>query len=63
MEEPLYFYVQRDNSLVNKQTFKTGQIFNIFNDVFLIIIKRIIYLMSIRMRLNIRIQEFYFVAH
>ena len=34
VEEPLYFYVQRDNSLVNKQTFKTGQIFNIFNDVF-----------------------------
>ena len=34
MEEPLYFYVQRVNSLVNKQTFKTGQIFNIFNDVF-----------------------------
>ncbi len=34
VEEPLYFYVQRDNSLVNKQTFKTGQIFNIFNDCF-----------------------------
>lgn len=34
VEEPLYFYVQRKESLVNKQTFKTGQIFNIFNDVF-----------------------------
>ena len=33
VEEPLLYYVQRKNSLVNKQTYKNGQIFNVFDNV------------------------------
>ncbi len=33
VEEPLIYYVQRENSIINKQNYKTGQIFNVFNNV------------------------------
>ena len=32
VEEPLIYYVQRKNSLVNKQDYTTGQIFNVLNN-------------------------------
>lgn len=34
VEEPLIYYVQRENSIVNKQSYKNGQIFNVFDNVF-----------------------------
>lgn len=33
VEEPLIYYIQRENSIINKQSYKTGQIFNVFNNV------------------------------
>ena len=33
VEEPLIYYVQRESSLVNKQDFTAGQIFNVLNNV------------------------------
>lgn len=33
VEEPLIYYVQRENSIINKQNYKTGQIFNVLNNV------------------------------
>ena len=33
MKEPLIFYIQRENSIVNKQNYKTGHIFNVLNNV------------------------------
>ena len=33
VEEPLIYYIQRDNSIVNKQGSKTGQIFEILDNV------------------------------
>ncbi|MBR3134876.1 MAG: glycosyltransferase [Clostridia bacterium] len=32
VEEPLIYYVQRSNSLINKQDYTTGQIFNVLNN-------------------------------
>ncbi len=34
VKEPLIYYIQRENSIVNKQDYRTGQIFNVFNNVF-----------------------------
>ncbi len=34
VKEPLVYYIQRENSIVNKQDYRTGQIFNVFNNVF-----------------------------
>lgn len=34
VDEPLVYYVQRENSIVNKQSYKNGQIFNVFDNVF-----------------------------
>lgn len=33
VKEPLIFYIQRENSIVNKQNYKTGHIFNVLNNV------------------------------
>ena len=33
VEEPLVYYIQRDDSLANKQDFSTGQIFNVLDNV------------------------------
>lgn len=33
VEEPLIYYIQRSSSIVNKQNYKTGQIFTIFQNV------------------------------
>lgn len=33
VEEPLIYYIQRESSIINKQNYKTGQIFNVFNNV------------------------------
>lgn len=33
VDEPLIYYVQRENSIINKQTYKTGQIFNVLDNV------------------------------
>lgn len=33
VEEPLIYYVQRESSLVNKQDFTAGQVFNVLNNV------------------------------
>lgn len=33
VEEPLIYYVQREDSLVNKQNYKTSQIFNVLDNV------------------------------
>lgn len=33
VKEPLIYYIQRDDSIVNKQNYKTGQIFNVLNNV------------------------------
>lgn len=33
VKEPLIYYIQREDSIVNKQNYKTGQIFNVLNNV------------------------------
>ena len=33
VEEPLIYYIQRDNSLANKQDYTTGQVFNVLDNV------------------------------
>lgn len=33
VEEPLIYYVQRESSIINKQNYKTGQIFNVLDNV------------------------------
>lgn len=33
VEEPLIYYVQRQSSIINKQSYKTGQIFNVLDNV------------------------------
>lgn len=33
VKEPLIYYIQRENSIVNKQNYKTGHIFNVLNNV------------------------------
>lgn len=33
VEEGLIYYIQRDSSIINKQTYKTGQIFNVLQNV------------------------------
>ncbi len=33
VKEPLVYYMQREDSIVNKQNYKTGQIFNVLNNV------------------------------
>lgn len=33
VEEPLIYYIQRENSIINNQNYKTGQVFNVFNNV------------------------------
>ena len=33
VEEPLIYYIQRENSIINNQNYKTGHVFNVFNNV------------------------------
>ena len=33
VKEPLVYYIQREDSIINKQNYKTGQIFNVLNNV------------------------------